>query len=98
MGYPDGQDVEVFNVAALLNANAATTDPADREHVTPWMRRTCFVSNMPVPVTDPGLLLKWSVDTAEELAFARRIHEALGHGLWGLPAVLDYLKRTGDKP
>ena len=35
--YPRGMDFEVFSAEALLAADAAATDPAHREHVTPWL-------------------------------------------------------------
>lgn len=99
-GFPDGLDVEVFAGWMLANAAAATTEPADREHVTPWIRKHLGVRRVipstgmdgrsPFADVHPS---KWSVDTADDLAFVREVHEALGPGLWGYPAVLDYLKR-----
>jgi spore coat polysaccharide biosynthesis protein SpsF (cytidylyltransferase family) len=39
-GYCDGEDVEVFSRAALLQAHwHAGGEEGDREHVTPWIRR-----------------------------------------------------------
>src|SRR6185312_7877584 len=35
--FPKGQSVEVIAVAALAAAMAETRDPADREHVTPFL-------------------------------------------------------------
>lgn len=37
--FPEGLDVEVFTRDVLLQADAAATLPAEREHVTLWMRR-----------------------------------------------------------
>jgi spore coat polysaccharide biosynthesis protein SpsF (cytidylyltransferase family)/aryl-alcohol dehydrogenase-like predicted oxidoreductase len=42
-GLPYGVSLEAFHVESLREAAAATQDPFDREHVTPWIRRhrTC---------------------------------------------------------
>ena len=37
---PEGLGAEAFSVAALRDADAQATDAYDREHVTPWLRRT----------------------------------------------------------
>ena len=58
---PKGQEVEVFTRQMLLDAHREATDPHDREHVTPWMRRT--VGDRPALYTGENL----SVDTVEDL-------------------------------
>lgn len=67
-GYPDGWDVEVFSRAALETAAAQATDPADREHVTAWMKRPenglrCRTLMAPEPWTGPKL----SIDVPSDL-------------------------------
>lgn len=62
---PDGFDVEVFDFATLEKAHLEATDPADREHVTKWMRRN---TNVRLPklilAMDSG---KFSLDMPSDL-------------------------------
>jgi spore coat polysaccharide biosynthesis protein SpsF (cytidylyltransferase family) len=79
--YPYGLSVEVFARAALDAAAAEATSPSDREHVTPFIRQD--------PVRFPGLALvapephgdlRWTVDTAADLAHVRALFAALDLG------------------
>jgi spore coat polysaccharide biosynthesis protein SpsF (cytidylyltransferase family) len=45
-GYVDGEDCEVFSRDLFVRAVGCATDPQDREHVTPWMRRHGHVSTV----------------------------------------------------
>ena len=72
--FPRGLDCEVMTAAALRTAHAEATDPAEREHVTPFLYRRperFALANMrnDVPLGREG----WTVDTADDLAFVRRI-------------------------
>jgi len=58
---PKGQEVEVFTRDLLLQVAKEATDPSDREHVTPWMRR--YVGDRPTRYTDVNLC----VDTVDDL-------------------------------
>lgn len=71
-GYVDGEDVEVFSREALLRAHREATDAADREHVTPWMRRHYDYLTVR-PIRD-GRGLKTSVDTFEDLERVRDLY------------------------
>jgi len=75
--YPDGCDVEVFTFTALERAWREATDPVDREHVTPYIRRHARVADVRSerPV-DPDRF-KWSVDRPEDLAFVRAVYRHL---------------------
>lgn len=64
--WPDGLDCEVFTRESLIDANAKATERQDREHVTPWIRRTGRVFSLPA---DPAFndWPKVSIDTPEDL-------------------------------
>lgn len=70
-GFPDGWDVEVFTRDALIQAATHATDPMDREHVTPWMRRHLACGILYAPVDWPWP--KVSVDTPEDLDRVRAL-------------------------
>jgi spore coat polysaccharide biosynthesis protein SpsF (cytidylyltransferase family) len=69
-GYTDGEDCEVFSVKALEWAQRSATDPYDREHVTPWIRRhvKCVT-----PETGKASSGKTSIDTMEDLERVRAL-------------------------
>jgi spore coat polysaccharide biosynthesis protein SpsF len=77
--YPDGLDAEVFSRDALLAVDALAADAAGREHVTTVLRADP-VRFPQVSLTDPRRLgdLRWTVDTAEDLAFVRAVVARLG--------------------
>jgi spore coat polysaccharide biosynthesis protein SpsF len=72
--FPRGLDCEVVTAGALRTAHAEATDAAEREHVTPFFYRRperFALANMrnDLPLGHEG----WTVDTAEDLDFVRRI-------------------------
>ncbi len=71
-GWPDGLDVEVFQAADLYAAEAASTDQADREHVTPFIKRSIAHIVLPPPIDKPPSKVKLSVDTESDY---RRVGE-----------------------
>jgi spore coat polysaccharide biosynthesis protein SpsF len=77
--YPRGLDTEVLSAQALQETDREATTPADREHVTRYVRkrpeqfRLCPVTND----TDRSDL-RWTVDEEADLKLVRRIYEALG--------------------
>ena len=76
--FPKGLDVEVFKVAALRAAAAESTDPYDREHVTPFLYRRPerFALAFHHQTVDEGDV-RWTVDRPDDLAFVRAVYEAL---------------------
>lgn len=78
MDWPDGLDCEVFKATQLFEAEAATTDPYDREHVTPWIRRVGAKSKVHLP--GPGMPIadqRWTLDTPEDYALLTELFSLL---------------------
>jgi len=77
--YPRGLDTEVFSSAALRLAADEATEQSEREHVTPfvWKRPDRFRLRQVIDETDRSDL-RWTVDTAEDLAFAGAVYAELG--------------------
>lgn len=82
--YPDGLDVEVFTRATLIATERETTLPFHREHVTSYMRVGVFkgipagdfrVGDILAPADFSHL--RWTVDTAQDLAHVRAIAREL---------------------
>src|SRR4051794_4656824 len=68
--YPHGLDCEVFTRTALERADGAATAPYDREHVTPWLRRTADVTRTSVIGAGwPAVQQRWTLDYPEDYAF-----------------------------
>lgn len=74
-GYTDGEDVEVFSRAALLQAHWHAQGE-DREHAgTPWIRRHYVVATLP---PEPRKLVqKTSIDTVADLERVRLMLEGV---------------------
>jgi spore coat polysaccharide biosynthesis protein SpsF len=99
--YPDGYDVEVFGVSLLEEVDAATQEPYDREHVTPYVyahpeRYRLFGVEATGRRRRPDLHL--SLDTAEDVAVIQEIYEALWKPErdFGIEDVLDLLDSRAD--
>ena len=76
--FPDGLDVEVVRARVLTEIAEISTDPAEREHVTLGVYRRPEQFTLANYAGDTDLSkLRWTVDTADDLAFVRRVYEAL---------------------
>jgi spore coat polysaccharide biosynthesis protein SpsF len=94
-GWPLGIAAEVCTASALAAAARESIDPAEREHVLPFVYRRperFRLGNLnPSPPLRAGAAsLRFTVDTAEDLAFARSIAGYLRHGP---PVLLDELQQ-----
>lgn len=90
--YPDGLDVEVMSVTAVLAADRHARTAADREHVTRWIRR-----HLPTRALKLGKdlsALKLSVDTVEDLSRVRQLFGYLTPGMTNLEATAQAYRRA----
>ncbi len=77
-GYPHGLDCETFTREALEAAAATATEPYDREHVSPWIRK--HPTYRKAEVTGPGgpeAKWRWTLDFPEDLDFMRALYRHL---------------------
>lgn len=76
--FPDGLDVEVIKTEVLVSAWRDATSPYDREHVTPYIYRNpqrFSLANVGWKENLSGH--RWTLDTAADLEFIRRVYAAL---------------------
>lgn len=76
--FPKGLDVEVFRTDVLRQAHAETTDPYDREHVTPFIYRRPERYRLDAVTQDRQEGdVRWTVDRPDDLVFVRAVYDAL---------------------
>ena len=95
--FPDGLDVEVVRARVLTEVAEMSTDPAEREHVTLGVYRRPERYTLANFAGDSDLSsLRWTVDTADDLAFVRLVYEALYETIPGFETgdILDLIERT----
>ncbi len=77
--WPHGLDAEAFRASALFEAEDKATDPFDREHVTPWLRRAPHLKrgNIARQGGDLSQECRWTLDYPEDYAFLAALFEHL---------------------
>ena len=95
--FPRGLDTEVMRFDALARAWREDTNPAWREHVTPYIYRhpERFRLHDVVNAVDLSSL-RWTVDTAQDLEFVRRIYARFGGDTFTWRDVLALLEQHPD--
>lgn len=80
--WPHGLDAEVFTARALAEAAATATEPFDREHVTPWLRRAPHLKrgNLAHEGQDLSETCRWTLDYPEDYAFLAALFDHLPGG------------------
>ncbi len=94
--FPDGLDVEVFSRDALERAWRKAEEPAEREHVTLHFWKNADIYRL-LNVRNPDdlSLVRWTLDTPEDLILIREIFEDLYSGtgeVFGMEEVLGWLE------
>ncbi len=95
--FPRGLDTEVMSFAALEHAWQQDTNPAWREHVTPYIYRPPDQFNLRAVTNSTDYSdMRWTVDTSEDLEFIRRIYTHFGHDQFSWRDVLALLAQHPD--
>jgi len=106
--HPDGLDVEVFGFETLETAWQQATEPADREHVTTYIRQSDeFDAQNVENVLDmtayefvaDDVILRWTVDYPEDMKFVREVYDRLtenGHWVFDQQSVLELVQRVPE--
>jgi len=91
--FPLGLDVEAISFDALERAWKEDKNPSWREHVTPYIYRHPERFRIRNVANDVDYShMRWTVDTAEDLAFVRRIYDHFGRDDFGWRQVIDLLE------
>jgi spore coat polysaccharide biosynthesis protein SpsF len=91
--FPRGLDTEVMRIDVLERAWREDSNPAWREHVTPYIYRNPdrFRIHNVLSQVDYSAM-RWTVDTLEDLAFVRQIYDYFGHDRFSWREVLKVLE------
>ncbi|HRY85837.1 MAG TPA: glycosyltransferase family protein [Candidatus Omnitrophota bacterium] len=97
--FPRGLDAEVFSFSALEKAWKNDKNPAWREHVTPFLYHHPELFKAFVFKNDQDLSdMRWTVDTAEDFEFAKKLYAAIGHNRFLWTDILRLLQKNPDWP
>ena len=73
--YPDGLDIEVFTFKALERASRETSNPFDREHVTPYIRESGRFTTAALQNSQDLSKLRWTVDELADFAVIEKVFQ-----------------------
>lgn len=97
--FPRGMDVEVFSFKALKKAATASSEPEEREHVTPYIYRHPELFKLANVSHNPNESYhRWTVDTLEDFKLVSTILKALYpiNPNFAMQDVLELLKKHPD--
>jgi spore coat polysaccharide biosynthesis protein SpsF (cytidylyltransferase family) len=75
--YPDGLDTEVFSRQALETAHLNAALPSEREHVTPYIKKSNTFRKFSFENDVDLNALRWTVDEPDDFELIRQIFEEL---------------------
>jgi len=95
-GLPLGINIEVIAFSALELAARNATEPADREHVTPYIRRETGFKRLTIPFDFPVKDLRLTVDYPSDYALASLLYEKLyaPEHLFGFEEIINLLQQN----
>ena len=73
--YPDGLDIEVFTFKALEQASRETADPFDREHVTPYLRKSAKIKTAGMQHREDLSALRWTIDEPADFMVIEKVFQ-----------------------
>lgn len=77
--WPHGLDCEAFSAEHLARAAREATLPADREHVTPWIKRNPRLRRISLDGPGGGIERhRWTLDYPEDYEFFRALWGVMG--------------------
>lgn len=95
LSYPDGLDVEVFRAAVLHDAAENARDNYDREHVTPYMKRSTTLQSKVFEYQTDLSRLRLTIDEPEDFDVLAGIFDYFGHSGFG---IADIEQLATEKP
>jgi glutamate-1-semialdehyde 2,1-aminomutase len=95
--YPDGLDVEVFTFGSLERARQESQRPAEREHVTPYIRESGRFRTARVSHSEDLADERWTVDEPEDLEVVKHVFEHFAPRLdFGWREILDLRRQQPE--
>ena len=73
--YPDGLDVEICTFKALEQTSLETSNPLDREHVTPYLRNSGKFKTATMQYNRDLSALRWTVDEPSDFAVIEKVFQ-----------------------
>ncbi|GAB4195362.1 MAG: NTP transferase domain-containing protein [Thalassobaculales bacterium] len=80
--FPQGLDCEAMTAEALHRAAAEATEPYEREHVTPWLRRHPTIRRAHLVPAEDLSVHRWTLDTPADFAFLEALWPRLSGTGW----------------